>query len=78
MGSSYRTRELKSYGIDLRNANIQLSEFALAVWHKSARRPPNGDPCQLATERFAKLLQAIEEGDSTAADKILRSWRIRR
>ena len=77
MGTSPRTRELKSYGLNLRNANVQLSEFALAVWHKSARHPPNGDTSELATKRFAELVKAITESDSAAADKVLRSWRIR-
>jgi len=77
MGSSARIRGLKSQGLDLSNANVRLSEFALAVWHKSARMPPNGDPGELAARRFEKLVKAISEGDSTEADKVLRSWRIR-
>jgi len=77
MGAQARTRILESYGLDIRDADVQLSEFALAVWHKSARRPPNGDPCELAAKRFKKLVEAITEGDSTTADKVLRSWRIR-
>ena len=78
MGTSPRTRSLAAQGLNLRNANVQLSEFALAVWHKSARRPPNGDPCELASERFAKLVKAVAEEDSSAADTVLRSWGIRK
>ena len=77
MVTSARTRSLKSYGVDLRDADVLLSEFALAVWHKSARNPPNGDTSELATERFARLVKTITEGDSAAADKVLRSWGIR-
>ena len=68
------TRQLRFV---LRDANVRLSEFALARWSKGFRYPRPEDR-ELATKRFAELCEAIETGNSAKADKVLRSWRIRR
>ena len=76
MGTPDRTRVLESWGFRLRDADVKLSEFALAVWKKDFRGDWNTTQSNAA--RFSALCQALKEGDAKEADKILRSWRIRR
>ena len=77
MDTQDTARSTREYRFMLRDADVKLSEFALARWSKDFRWP-RPEQRQLAAERFTELCKAIEERNSPKADQILRRWRIRR
>lgn len=77
MGSPNNARESLSWGELLFDAHVQRWEFAKLCEIVSGSLGVNA-AFDISSKAFARLAQAIAEGDRTQADEILRGWGIRR
>lgn len=78
MDPSYYVGKLAVCRQCLCDANVRPDELETAIWATRSATNETGGITLTTAYRATTLAKALQKGDSALADKVLRSWGIRR